>query len=102
MPLPDLKYFALIHGRHARKDRMLKIKSKCLEEVMVTFYNNLARTDSFSAFPAVVAFEALRDQFWKDCAVFKVTGKLSSRKRRFDKKTEKAIWSEVSRLNKAE
>jgi hypothetical protein len=79
---------------------MLKIRSNCLEEVMVTFYNNLARTDSFSVFPAVVAFEAVRDQFWRDCAVFKITGELSTRKRRFNKKTEKAIQREFSRLDK--
>jgi hypothetical protein len=101
MPVRDLKYYALIHGRHVRKDRMLKIRSKCLQNVMVTFYNNLARTDSFSVFPAVVGSESLKNQFWTDCAVFKVTGKLSTRKRKFDKKTEKAIRAEFSRLHKS-
>lgn len=102
VPLPDLKYFALIHGRHARKDRMLKVRSKCLQEVMVTFYNNLAGTDSFSAFPAVIAFEAVRDQFWRDCAVFKITGKLSIHERKFDDETERAISAEFLKLHEAE
>jgi len=100
--LPDLKYFSLIYGRQINKDRLLKLRSKCLQEVMATFYNNLARTDSFSAFPAVVAFEAVRDQFWRDCAVWKVTEKLSTRKRKFNQKTEKAIQTEIQRLYKNE
>ncbi len=100
---PDYKYFNLIHGRHVRRDRLLNLRSPCLRPVAKAFYQNVARMDSFSVFPSVVAAEALQKQLWRDYAVFKVTGALSAhRSRPYGKKKESAIQREIQKLAKAE
>jgi hypothetical protein len=100
--LPDLKYFSLIYGRKIDKERLLKTRSPCLNEVVATFYNNLVRTDTFSVFPAAIAFEAIRDQLWRDCAVFKVMGKVAIRGQELSAKQKKAIEKELRKLVSAE
>lgn len=97
----DWKYFDLIHGRQVHRDQLLKVRSKHLQTVANAFFNNIARTDSFSLFPAVVAAEALRDQLWRDYAIFKLTGKVSLRKRSYGEKTEAAINRQIIKLGKA-
>jgi hypothetical protein len=100
---PDYKYFNLIHGRHVRRDRTLNLRSACLRPISQTFFENVARIDSFSVFPAVVAAESLQKQLLRDCATFKVTGALSwKREKPFSKKTETAIRREMQKLSKSE
>jgi hypothetical protein len=99
---PDFKYFGLIHGRHTRRDLLLNLRTAELRPVASAFFNNIARMDSFSVFPAVVAAEALQDQLWRDCATFKVTGKVSIRPRKHSKKTEAAIAREIKKIAKAQ
>jgi hypothetical protein len=62
---------------------------------------NIQRTDSFSLFPAVVAFTAITNQLWRDVAVFKATGKVSLRKQKFNKKEKMAIEKELRKIAKA-
>jgi len=58
---PDYKYFELVAPRkHARRDALLNLRSTYLMDVAKAFFNNIARTDSFSWFPAHVAAKALR------------------------------------------
>ncbi len=100
---PDHKYFDLIYGGHVRRDRLLNLRSKCLQPVANTFFDNVARMDSFSAFPAVVAAESLQKQLLRDYATFKVTGALSWRRENpYSKKTEAAIRRETQKLSKSE
>ena len=99
--LPDYKYFSLIYGRQIRRDRLLNLQSECLKPVASAFFENVARTDSFTLFPAVLAAESLQDQLWLDYAVFKVTGKISTLSRRLSKDKSKAVRNELARLYKA-
>jgi hypothetical protein len=91
----DFKYLELVRPKkHARRENVVRVRSACLNEVVNTFFNNVARTNSFCWFPAHVAAQAIRDQLCRDYAVFKVTGKLNLRKASYDERTEKAIWME--------
>jgi hypothetical protein len=67
-----------------------------------TFFNNVARTNSFCWFPAHVAAQALREQFWRDYATLKVTRKLNLRKTAYDNDTEKVISGEIRRIRRAQ
>src|SRR6266487_3866788 len=57
----DYKYFELVSpGKQARRDRLLNLRSTYLRDgVAKAFFDNIARTDSFSWFPAHVAAKAL-------------------------------------------
>ena len=52
-------------------------------------------------FPVVVAAEAFQQQFWRDQAILRVTGKLSLRKKSIDEKTGRAIEREMRRFERA-
>ena len=81
----------------------MNLRSACLRPVANAFFQNVARMDSFSNLPAVIAAEAFQEQLWKDCATFKVTGALSAqRKRPYSKKIGESIQCEFVKLQNAE
>jgi len=105
MPSPfflDWKYFDLIKpGKQAERGWVVKVQSPCLKEVVNAFFNNIARTDSFCLFPAEIAATALQNQFWRDYAVFKVTGKLAhNEQKRINVQIEQAIAKEIEKRKK--
>jgi hypothetical protein len=101
--LRDWKYPELVApGRQARSERIMRVRSPYLRPVAAAFYINIGRAGNLALFPAEVAVQALGKQLIEDYAIFKVTGKLSIRRRAFNKKTLTAITKEILRQRKAQ
>lgn len=100
-PLPNYKYFDLIYGQIIKRDALLNLRSPCLKPVASLFFNNLARTDSFTLFPAVAAYESVLEQFFIDLATFKAFGKIRRRNRGFSPKEQSRYNTELAKIYKA-
>ncbi|HYR23368.1 MAG TPA: hypothetical protein VEP30_10670 [Chthoniobacterales bacterium] len=98
---PDFKYFDLIRPMPPSGRPQVTLKSPCLKEVANAWNENMWRTSSFCLFPSEIAATALHKQLWRDYAVFKVTGKLTLKEKRFSEKIEKAISKEVEKCKEA-
>lgn len=100
-PLPNYKYFDLIYGQIIRREALLNLRSPCLKPVASLFFKNLARTDSFTLFPAVAAYESVLEQYFIDLATFKAFGKIYRRKRKYSPKEQSRYNAELAKIYKA-
>jgi hypothetical protein len=98
----DFKYSELIAPRkHTPRDRILNVSTPGLASVSSAFFRNVARTDSFSLFPAHVAADALQERLLEDVAIWKVTGRLSARKKKYTPKQQREISRIIQKLRDA-
>src|SRR6266404_2251080 len=98
---PDFKYRELLLTRGVQ-NKILNLRTPQLKSIYDAFFNNVARMSSFCLFPSVIATDTIQKQLWRDYAVFKVTGKLTLRRTRFNASTERAIGQELAKLQKAQ